>query len=30
LLHAAANVVPPIEADRPFGEDLTRLLDSVL
>jgi histidine ammonia-lyase len=30
LLHAVAYVVPPIEADRPFGEDLTRLLDSVL
>jgi histidine ammonia-lyase len=30
LLHAVADVVPPIEADRPFGEDLTRLLDSVL
>ncbi|TCO33143.1 histidine ammonia-lyase [Kribbella steppae] len=30
LLHAVASVVPPIEADRPFGEDLTRLLDSVL
>jgi len=30
LLQSVANVVPPIEADRPFGEDLTRLLDSVL
>jgi histidine ammonia-lyase len=30
LQRAVANVVPPIEADRPFGEDLTRLLDSVL
>lgn len=30
LLQAVANVVPPIEADRPFGEDLTRLLREVL
>jgi histidine ammonia-lyase len=30
LLYAVANVVPPIEADRPFGQDLTRLLDAVL
>lgn len=30
LMGTVANVVPPIEADRPFGEDLTRLLDSVL
>ncbi|MEU4603541.1 aromatic amino acid lyase [Kribbella sp. NPDC023972] len=30
LLRAVANVVPPIEADRPFGEDLTRLLESVV
>jgi histidine ammonia-lyase len=30
LLQAVANVVPPIEADRPFGEDLTRLLQKVL
>ncbi|TCC43830.1 phenylalanine/histidine ammonia-lyase [Kribbella capetownensis] len=27
---AVADVVPPIEADRPFGQDLTRLLVSVL
>jgi histidine ammonia-lyase len=27
LLGDAAAVVPPIEADRPFGADLTRLLD---
>jgi len=30
LIQAVAEVVPPIEADRPFGKDLTRLLDSVL
>jgi histidine ammonia-lyase len=30
LLHAVADVVPPIEADRPFGRDLTRLLHAVL
>jgi histidine ammonia-lyase len=30
LLNAVADVVPPIEADRPFGADLTRLLESVL
>lgn len=30
LLRAVDSVVPPIEADRPFGEDLTRLLDEVL
>ncbi|TCC64707.1 phenylalanine/histidine ammonia-lyase [Kribbella pittospori] len=30
LHQAVADVVPPIEADRPFGEDLTRLLESVL
>ncbi|MFI7068044.1 aromatic amino acid lyase [Kribbella sp. NPDC050124] len=30
LLQAVADVVPPIEADRPFGQDLTRLLESVL
>ncbi|GAA1588827.1 aromatic amino acid lyase [Kribbella sancticallisti] len=27
FLGAAADVVPAIEADRPFGEDLTRLID---
>jgi histidine ammonia-lyase len=27
LLGDVAAVVPPIEADRPFGDDLTRLLD---
>jgi histidine ammonia-lyase len=30
LLQAVDSVVPPIEADRPFGADLTRLLDDVL
>ncbi|TDD18762.1 phenylalanine/histidine ammonia-lyase [Kribbella turkmenica] len=30
LLAGVAAVVPPIAADRPFGADLTRLLDSVL
>lgn len=30
LLRAVDDVVPPIEADRPFGVDLTRLLDEVL
>ncbi len=30
LMQAVDAVVPPIEADRPFGEDLTRLLDEVL
>ncbi|GAA0611693.1 aromatic amino acid lyase [Kribbella sandramycini] len=30
LLQATADVVPPIEADRPFGQDLTRLLETVL
>ena len=30
LHQAVADVVPPIEADRPFGRDLTRLLESVL
>ncbi len=30
LLHAVADVVPPIDADRPFGRDLTSLLDAVL
>ena len=30
LMRAVDAVVPPIEADRPFGEDLTRLLDEVL
>ncbi|MFI6674993.1 aromatic amino acid lyase [Kribbella sp. NPDC050470] len=30
LMRAVADVVPPIEADRPFGKDLTRLLESVL
>ncbi|MFF1817157.1 aromatic amino acid lyase [Kribbella sp. NPDC058245] len=29
-LQAVAAVVPPIVADRPFGEDLTRLLETVL
>ncbi|MFI5736218.1 aromatic amino acid lyase [Kribbella sp. NPDC051587] len=29
-LQAVADVVPPIVADRPFGEDLTRLLETVL
>jgi histidine ammonia-lyase len=29
LLRAVADVVPPIEADRPFGRDLTRLLEAV-
>ncbi len=29
-LRAVADVVPPILADRPFGEDLTRLLGTVL
>lgn len=30
LMQAVDAVVPPIEADRPFGEDLTRLLAEVL
>ncbi|MGW7682359.1 aromatic amino acid lyase [Kribbella sp. NPDC054772] len=30
LLRAVDDVVPPIDGDRPFGEDLTRLLDDVL
>jgi histidine ammonia-lyase len=30
LMRTVANVVPPIEADRAFGEDLTRLLATVL
>jgi histidine ammonia-lyase len=30
LMQAVDAVVPPIEADRPFGEDLTRLVDEVL
>ena len=30
LMQAVEDVVPPIEADRPFGEDLTRLLEIVL
>lgn len=30
LMSAVDDVVPPIEADRPFGEDLTKLLESVL
>jgi histidine ammonia-lyase len=30
LMRAGDAVVPPIDADRPFGEDLTRLLDDVL
>lgn len=30
LMRAVADVVPPIEADRPFGKDLTSLLESVL
>jgi histidine ammonia-lyase len=30
FLGAVADVVPAIETDRPFGEDLTRLLDRVL
>ena len=30
LMQAVDDVVPPIEADRPFGADLTRLLESVL
>ncbi|MET7283575.1 aromatic amino acid lyase [Kribbella sp. NPDC005582] len=29
-LQAVADVVPPIDADRPFGADLTRLLETVL
>ncbi|MFB6720233.1 aromatic amino acid lyase [Kribbella sp. NPDC056345] len=29
-LQAVADVVPPIVADRPFGQDLTRLLETVL
>jgi histidine ammonia-lyase len=29
-MQAVDVVVPPIEADRPFGEDLTNLLESVL
>jgi histidine ammonia-lyase len=30
IMQAVDAVVPPIEADRPFGEDLTRLLTEVL
>lgn len=30
LIQAVDDVVPPIDADRPFGEDLTRLLTTVL
>jgi histidine ammonia-lyase len=30
LIQAVDAVVPPIDADRPFGVDLTRLLDEVL
>ena len=30
LVQAVDAVVPPIDADRPFGEDLTRLLEDVL
>jgi histidine ammonia-lyase len=30
LIQAVDDVVPPINADRPFGEDLTRLLTTVL
>ncbi|WUJ74747.1 aromatic amino acid lyase [Kribbella soli] len=30
LIQAVDDVVPPINADRPFGEDLTRLLTNVL
>ena len=30
LIQAVDHVVPPIDADRPFGEDLTRLLTNVL
>jgi histidine ammonia-lyase len=30
LIRAVDAVVPPIDADRPFGQDLTRLLDEVL
>ncbi|MEV5964562.1 aromatic amino acid lyase [Kribbella sp. NPDC051952] len=30
LIQAVDAVVPPIDADRPFGLDLTRLLDEVL
>ncbi|MFD3405427.1 aromatic amino acid lyase [Kribbella sp. NPDC058693] len=30
LIQAVDDVVPPIDADRPFGEDLTRLLTNVL
>ncbi|MFC6161084.1 aromatic amino acid lyase [Kribbella jiaozuonensis] len=30
LIQAVDDVVPPIDADRPFGEDLTNLLTNVL
>ncbi|WP_432887113.1 aromatic amino acid lyase [Kribbella sp. CA-245084] len=30
LIQAVDDVVPPIDSDRPFGEDLTRLLTEVL
>jgi histidine ammonia-lyase len=30
LIQAVDNVVPPINGDRPFGEDLTRLLTTLL
>ncbi|RZT28819.1 histidine ammonia-lyase [Kribbella sp. VKM Ac-2569] len=30
IMQAVDDVVPPIDADRPFGEDLTRLLTDVL
>ncbi|GAA1142639.1 hypothetical protein GCM10009630_46410 [Kribbella jejuensis] len=30
LIQAVDDVVPPIDADRPFGEDLTRLLTEVI
>jgi histidine ammonia-lyase len=30
LHQGVANVVPPIDADRPLGQDLTRLLESVV
>ncbi len=30
IMRAVDAVVPPIDADRPFGEDLTRLLTDVL
>jgi histidine ammonia-lyase len=29
-MRAVDAVVPPIDADRPFGEDLTRILAAVL